>query len=519
MQSLQQFLVAMSLGICLVGGGSLLRTSQQADSATASFESYTASAEPEIPCFDVSDSTLPNTLDAGVLSPTTQAGALCFAWKDFIALNQPAAAGKRGMPAADVPEVLLGEPGDAGHFKAAVWQTYKRDREVFLPKAAPPLPWNAEPPPSPECPAGAGASDAGTAFARVTPCFLPDDSLQPHLPDGGSKPGRTWLADTSGNLVWFETRLNEAEFQYIVDAGLYNAEEQWKLSRAGTTGVNPPPGSIEIKAAWRELRDPSQYSRYLMTDAYIPAPGGSRKRVQLGLVGFHIIHKVSNQPMWMWFTFEHVDNAPTEGKLPGVGDPKDTSRTYSFYDSQCTSPPRPSKCFPSDSGTVLGNCDGGMPAYSLDAYFDGSAPECAPYPIQVVRRTALPSDKENPVQQTNDKAWVWIRGKNKDSVFQYYQLIHAMWWNNPSDSMNGGVPIPIENLRALAPQEQTPVANTVLETYAQQTNCLTCHPRAPVAVYGDGGRCGPADASNACAADFSFVFQKAQLPAKAPAPR
>ena len=50
----------------------------------------------------------------------------------------------------------------------------------------------------------------------------------------------------------------------------------------------------------------------------------------MGLVGLHIAHKTQHQPNWIWSTFEHVANAPTQGQ------PIPAGATYNFYDPQCT---------------------------------------------------------------------------------------------------------------------------------------------------------------------------------------
>jgi hypothetical protein len=58
----------------------------------------------------------------------------------------------------------------------------------------------------------------------------------------------------------------------------------------------------------------------------------------LGLVGFHIAHKVHahnlreypDEPsaQWVWSTFEHVNNAPIEGDVTA-------GKKYNFYTPDC----------------------------------------------------------------------------------------------------------------------------------------------------------------------------------------
>lgn len=448
------------------------------------------------------------------LDKTTQQGADCFAWQNFIALGWPASE-DRGQPDTKADAGSFGNPGQEGAFPASVWQTYLDSSEVFLPNAQPPPAWDSAPTASGCMPASKEKTGPlglllrhRRAFVRATANlsqvaeFTPGSALQPT--EDPQLSGRGWLADTNSNLVWYEVKLNEAEFNHITDGGLYNAANQWAVSKPGQPGVTSPPGAIHLKAAWRQITNPADYKRYLMTDACIPTPGGGSKWVQLGLVGLHIVQKTPFQPQWVWATFEHVDNAPTQGQSADAG------QTYSFYNPSCTPSPIPASCLPPDAGPAQRGCDGGMPAYSLSAYFDGGS--CAPYPTQVVRQTPIPSSSGNPIQQLNASVQETIRGTNADSVFQYYQLVNAVWWPPPSpNNMTGGAAIPLPQ-GGTQPSQGEHVANTVLETYAQQTQCLDCHTFGAVSTANDaGGQCE----GGVCAADFSFMFSHARLPADA----
>lgn len=452
------------------------------------------------------------------LSCTSQGSADCFAWQDFIALNWPVST-TAGQPDKDASAGDFGEPGDAGAFQPVVWETYKTAGEVFLPDAAPPAPSDAAATPA----ACSGAVFPAGLPGLLAPAFLAREKLvqSPEFtPSSITQPGgpTAWIADTAGNLVWYQIAVNPAELDYIVDGGLYKAENQWALSVPGKPGVSPPQGSIEIKAAWRQIEDPALYSRYLMASSCIPTKGGGTKVAQLGLVGFHIIHKVKYQPQWVWATFEQVDNAPTRGA--DAGPPSDAG--FSFYNPSCNAAAVPSRCWPSDAGPCAPNT---LPSFDLTGYFAGDAGACAPYSTPIVRDTPIPNDPrngENPVVTINKAVQDTIRAANSNSVFQYYQLVNAMWWDGIQDQMTGGVAAPLSTTTPATLQpSNAAVANTVLETYDQLTiddggapsSCLGCHQYASVPTVdgGDGGRCGAGN----CAADFSFVFGKAQV-ARAP---
>jgi hypothetical protein len=425
---------------------------------------------------DVFSGVIPQTLNK-----TTQEGADLLAWQDFLALNQPVDAGEH------VPSLVLGAPGrDAlGTFQTVVWETFADTSALFMPDAG--------------VSAGCQPSDGGSL--RSLPEFTPANALQPV---GDNK----WLADTASKLVWYQVKVNEVEANYITEGGLADARKQWDLSV--DAGVIPPPGSITLKAAWRQLTEPNQYGRYLVMDACVPQPGGGTQLVQLGLVGFHIMHKLSNQQQWLWATFEQIDNAPEQ---VDAGAPSDAG--FSFFTPQCTPRPISPKCLPPTGGKT--SCEANaLRVYSLDRYFNGTAAECGPYPTQVVRETPIPNSQDNPVRQLNAEIQKEIAEKYPQSVFQYYQLINVMWWSSSFDDpgsspqRRGGVPIPLKS-DGLQPNPGASVANTTLETYEQNTqnkNCLSCHVNASISTVADKGKCG----TEACAADFTFIFQNAQLP-------
>jgi hypothetical protein len=176
------------------------------------------------------------------------------------------------------------------------------------------------------------------------------DSFQQAAPN-------SWLTDQNGNITRYEVRLNEDEFNYVVGNRFYDRTVQ--ASHSGQfnfpTGSNGGPlGSIELKGAWRVMTDSDDQSRYLAQDVVIidskldPLTGfedpedGSYLTCnaagegpccvrKMGLVGFHIAHKVKDNPQWVWSTFEHVDNAPIQGEVP------DPSIDYSYFSASCPS--------------------------------------------------------------------------------------------------------------------------------------------------------------------------------------
>ena len=76
-----------------------------------------------------------------------------------------------------------------------------------------------------------------------------------------------------------------------------------------------------------------------------------------------------------------------------------------------------------------------------------------------------------------------------------------MWNDSPVDENRGTAPtISPLSKTAFRPNPNTfPVANTVLETYIQNTACIECHSNATIAG-------SPVDPDPVFACDYSFVF-------------
>lgn len=434
---------------------------------------------------------------------TSQTDADCFAWSQFVSLNWPASAIPTDGGTSDAG---FGTPGD---LSAVQWQTYMSADLLFLPDGGTPPPWGTQPEISPDC----------MAEAKITPAqarqMLPlmtaskfseqfsGNSINQAFPFDGSP---AWLGAQNNTNVWYDVRVSQPEYDYIVGAGLYNAANQvkWVDGGAGNPVVLPPGsfstniGAIELKSAWMEVTNPQEarWSRYKLAPAVVPDPTSQKCRTAtVALVGLHIIHKTAGQPSFVWATFEHVDNAPDDGTDAGT-------TAWNFYNAQCQ--PQtialPANCAADGKSTqVTVGCAANVPP----PYFIGEG--CpGPVPTQVTRMTPIDST----AQQVNQLVQQQIGQAYPGSVWQNYLLVNTLWSTNPSQSPTKPVKKPLPFTGA-APSATTPIANTTMETYLQVrsnsgvSNCILCHQNAAIA--GNSG----------WASDFSFVFERAQSPSSA----
>lgn len=398
--------------------------------------------------------------------------ALCFAWKQFIALNWPAAAGSAGQPDRRRTSRSFGEPRDT---TPTVWETYKEAHEVFLPDGSRPRPWGVS---------GLGASLPATFRLARARTAVPLEQLDQasgiqvlrmttkisaaaaHLSRDEQAAGGRLIAQ-NGKLTYYGIHVNREEFEYILSNGFYEASQQATrdiVLPVGSTGRgpggSPAEGSIEVKSAWVELTDRKSARRFRTIEACIVEGDGCRMAT-VGLVGLHIIHKTETFPQWSWSTFEHVDNAPDredvrQGRL---------RRRYTYFDPRCTT------CTPNPP-----------PATGSTA------------PVQVVRQTPIAAN----VALLNRRMEETIRRANRNSVWRYYQLVDIQWPEAAEPSISPRVvPLP------LGGPTPTSIANATLETYVQHTTCLNCHRNARIA-------CSSAATGSTRAADYSFVFSMAK---------
>ena len=146
--------------------------------------------------------------------------------------------------------------------------------------------------------------------------------------DENNQIGQNYLYYRNSNApefpVLYMAKVNELETQYAL--GLLegkspgfkpNPKKSWDF----------PNGVVEIKAAWRRVKDikhsdPNSYHQAMAT--YYTSPGKDRAPVQhhepFALIALHIIQKSENYPQFIFSTFEHVD-AVTRKSSGAIVDP------------------------------------------------------------------------------------------------------------------------------------------------------------------------------------------------------
>jgi hypothetical protein len=342
-----------------------------------------------------------------------------FAWKDFIALNWPAAKGARGV--ADKTKTF-GSNADN-----VVWGTWKDMNDLF-PIRAKPDPWDLPPP---------GKSKRLSRLAKL------EDILQLSFLDGKLHPltPRPLVAQNK-TYVRYEICVNKVQYEYVINNGLYlNLPEFPKPLPFPDQAIQ----SIIVKAAWRELQDDELEKvghRYYHIPAQVRLEDGNNNwaRKEMGLVGIHIVHKTCHRQNWIWSTFEHVDN--TELGKGGTTPP-------SFNSNDCgmaKTDPRWNESF--------------WPAPLEDGRPKPGPPDPRLTPVEVARVACY-----NPALELINTRY-WEHPEIKDTVWVNYRLVGVQWPPYPGNVLTERFP-------------KSGVANAVIETYVQGITCMSCHSTAP----------------------------------------
>lgn len=423
----------------------------------------------------------------------------CFAWQEFLAVTFP----------TDVHATIAdyGTPGGDGQI---LLETYSNLDQLFAPVINP-----GDDVLTTAMMANPGARLLGRV-SKLNGNFDPSSDLAEAFPPRGN-----WLADKDGNLVWYEILVNPAEYNYFYapENEYFSAQKQYQAVQDGQHVALPmgvlggQEGAMEFKAAWLQIPDGQEADfegRYFLADASFCTNAdetiGCEKGI-VALVGLHIIHKTTSQPSWVWATFDHIDNQPSQAEVDR-GAAK--GKKYRFYRESCTPLSVPTACDPEKnaSGTPVTqtSCAPNVsPSYVLRDFTANAGPEtCGPYPIQVTRKFSLPDTNENPIGTTNKAAHAMIKRANPNSVWQYYQLINVLWSDSPVNE-NAGAMIPSAPLSETGFRPNLnafKVSNPMLETYAQDVSCVACHSGATIAT--------PKGERSDAASDYSFIFRMAQ---------
>ena len=345
------------------------------------------------------------------------------------------------------------EPNNSNVFKhpppgtTTVWGSYKEASELFEQGDKVPTPWDSYVIPDPPC-------ENADGHAKLLLMVNKGGTLLEGVNQALSFP----LIDQFKNYAWTEVRFDKAQYEFIRQRGLYLVKNLAAQQPVAMPASHPPGtlGSIMIKATWRHMTAKDDATRYYTVSAMLYDPSTKKCAAQLmGLVGFHIVHKLQQFPEWIWSTFEQVDNIE---RGPGA-----TAGTPISF----------------NNGTPVPATVGGWANRP-----SSKAPPLLPIgqrtPAQVTRLNPIPNTPAGNSTQDLNKVY---QGLLHDTVWSHYQLVITQWPTNPGNfttKEQGGIypqdcgqPFPVDSC-----------VNVSLETYFQSksdaagaggNSCMSCH--------------------------------------------
>lgn len=254
------------------------------------------------------------------------------------------------------------------------------------------------------------------------------------------------LFDQAGQVVYYDERINETYYSFMLQNGFYTADA---INKADG-GQNYPVGAVELKTTWRvaeaggRIFIPDAASRFHVVDAYLqPLGKDCVEDARMALIAVHIAGVVKDHPEFLWSTFQHVDNAPACSATPVAG--HGPRGEWSLYKAGMN-------CGPD------GACNTGSTELP---------PEPFP-PTQVCQMNPWGGGGDESVANVQSlNASVYV-GLADDSVWKNYQMIGTLY-------TDGTVP-PIEIGGVIGNEKGSlKLANPASETFIQQHNCFYCH--------------------------------------------
>lgn len=428
-----------------------------------------------------------------------------FGWRSFLGLNAPGVGEQISTIGDNVPQ----------------WATWSSTVDLIICQQSPT-------PDGCRCSDG-GCDRSGTRFypsaCRQIPDFenyrvlgqvnKADDSFEEAGGDKG-KPGSLSGApviDRFGNFLRYEILVSPATYDEIISEQLYdqqrvmnrNSDINMSCGTSNYTGGDPANaqmGALVVKVAWMDVTDalasgeidPSLYHLeqvLVSTPFYRNSDDEATCDVRtMAMVGLHLAHKTTNQPNWIWSTFEHNLNAPDCTGAMGLGNtaagpnttcPNSVSVNYNFYGQACNGDA--SSCASCNAAPAQNGSCANPASPSEGAGFCLDLPPAATAGMSKLCRQVPISGY--PEAGTWNSACQEALGS--ESVWSNYELISSQWATSDigAGCRNVARMIAARNLSKNVQREllrphvnDAPLlANTSMESY-ERSNCLGCHAKA-----------------------------------------
>lgn len=360
-----------------------------------------------------------------------------FMWQSMLALVQPS----------------TGDPSILN------FETWMPSYGIFV-KDGVPTPWGQEPP--------NGCSNEPPGPGKQ-PRLYSDIILQA----GADQP----LMDPNGQLVYYGMSVDKSAYDMMTKCELYRAHCAGPL-KPDNHGIDLirlypnlalPDTAVELKTSWMVVDAAAIASRrFYVVPGWIQHHNEPCRKVQLGLVGMHIVSKTPRFPALIWATFENRNNAPDCDKTSA---PPPLGGSWNFYNPSCTN--CTTNTYKKDQPAQV--CRMHPAGDSAVGTFPGGA-DCQVNPSQFACQSHtrdMLTESTAAIKAINSSVQALIQAQSQLSrVWANYELVGNVW------TVGGTVPPYLQ-----AQEGALSASNTSMETFVQNgvagvTNpysCLSCH--------------------------------------------
>lgn len=511
---------------------------------------------------------------ADITVPINLQNAAIFAWQEFIALNWPAVQQNGTLNTRDTPDTnkFFGNVSSS-----LVWHTFRAKAEIYpgtgnpngySDNASNSYGYDAFPPVYIYNPNLVGTSDgqvkrANNGVNDTAPFINLDENSEIGLNMMFAGSGVPAAPGVPGQQILFMAKANRAQYNYVAankwwvrpsntpfipiqNTANYITQNAQSLPPNTTTlpnssspGVSFPNGTIEVKAAFRQLTSQEMSSNRFHTTyvRHYTIQNGFPAYIDevWGLVALHIIQKTPSSPHFVYATFSQADNLldvngnrieDENGTLTG-------NQTATPFDPDISSR-NATSASPANADSIQALSPLSSPRVSGKRLFYQNVSSAPATPQGVINLNKRKHDIPSTIIQVNQAAHTAIAAYNqknniKNSPWGYYKLVNVQY--QPYDKPAGitytgapGGPDPATyyqanevvesdyNLQVFSGQFQNPPSlspvlntNNLITDYNQDGSvfknvyyngsgylmggCMGCHGNAQVA-----------------GADFSFIF-------------
>jgi hypothetical protein len=247
-------------------------------------------------------------------------------------------------------------------------------------------------------------------------------------------------------------------------------------SSKGVTFPDPNALVVEVKMSWVDASTLSNSSNYVTVSATVPnyntsnpsqwVPSGT-KNITLALVGVHFVATVAGHPEMIWASFEHFGNTPnaayTYTPTSGSGSvAQDSTGNWQFCVTNCPLTILPT-AFNNPHARISGANIVGVPTNA--AITPSNTQRVNPWGLPGTAAASVASNTQ--IVSINSSVLTQLPAGD---MRKNYFMLGATW------TINGQPPTAVPPSTTNGSQVGTnALANSTMETYAQGSNCFSCH--------------------------------------------